>query len=390
MDQTIKYAIGILKAAITGEPGELPRGAAMKLLLQLFQNQSVVAMGYVGAVKSGLPEDTPPAIYLADLYCLEMVTSERQMALFQQICDAFENAGIEYMPVKGTIMKRLYPDHAMRKMTDADILIREEQYEKICPIMRSLGFTEAMESDHEHIWMQEFLKVELHKHLIPSYKKDLYCYFGTGWDLAKIQDGCRWAMTQEDAFIYNFIHFAKHYRDGEGHCRFVVDIWVHMRSYPDMDKTYIRSKLQQMKMEIFYDNIMRLIDCWFGDGQWDNRMEKITSILFCADGQDDKQRQSVAQNAQQAGSVKETQKLRRLRRIFPDREHMDWSYPQWKKKPLVVAWCLRWWDLLVNRRDVLKKRAEENTKVTEQEVENYRKDLEYVGLQYADSVALPD
>ena len=35
-------------------------------------------------------------------------------------------------------------------------------------------------------------------------------------------------------------------------------------------------------------------------------------------------------------------------------------------------------------------RNKENTKVTEQEVENYRKDLEYVGLQYADSVALPD
>ena len=267
----------------------------------------------------------------------------------------------------------------------------EEQYEQICPIMQSLGFTEAMESDHEHIWMHEFLKVELHKHLIPSYKKDLYCHFGTGWDLAKNRDGCRWSMTQEDAFIYNFIHFAKHYRDGEGHCRFVVDIWVHMRSYPDMDKAYIRGRLQNMKMEAFYDHIMHLIDCWFGEGQWDDRMEKITDILFHTDGQDEKQRQNVAQNANLAQqTVKGAQKARWLRRIFPDREHMDWSYPKWKKKPLVVAWCLRWWDLLVNRRDVVKKRTGEINTVTQQEVDNYRKDLEYVGLQYADSVALPD
>lgn len=39
---------------------------------------------------------------------------------------AFDAGGIDYMPLKGSILKDLYPRHEMRMMGDADILIRME------------------------------------------------------------------------------------------------------------------------------------------------------------------------------------------------------------------------------------------------------------------------
>ncbi len=393
MNPIIQGAICMIKSAITGLPCPIPEGVPLLDVQKLMLQQRILAMGYIGAINTGYPPENKGMLYLLDQYCGAVLHSERQMAQIARISQAFDQNGIDYMPVKGAIMKAIYPNPELRTMSDADILIREEQYPQIAPIMAELGFQETGESDHEHIWIHEHLKVELHKRLIPTYNTDLYSYFGEGWDLAKTCNGHCWAMSQEDAFIYNFIHFAKHYRDGDVNCRFVIDLWVHRRHCPELDMQYIRRQMEKMKMEVFYDNIMHLLDVWFQDAPWDEKTQRITQVLFNTDAQDLKEVHTIAQNArvaQQAGSTKRLKRTQFWNRVFPSREHMDWSYPKWKKTPLPIAWMLRWGDLLINRRDVIKNRQEEMDSVTEQALTQYRQDLEYVGLQFSDGVALPE
>ncbi len=382
-----KIAIQLLKSAITGEPGELPNVYHMGTVQNLMLKQGVITMGYIGAVNNHYPTEKPLMIHLLDYYCCATLQSERQLYMIDRICSAFEENGFDYMPVKGAIMKHLYPNHELRGMSDADILIREEQYPQIRAVMTDLGFEEVGESDHEHIWSHDHLTVELHKRLMPTYNKDYYSYFGVGWDLAKVQNGHRWSMTHEDAFIYDFIHFAKHYRDGEGNCRFVVDLWIHMRSFPDLDMDYIRHEMVKMHMGAFYDNIMNLIKAWFYDGPWDEKTERITEVLF-SDDEQKKEANLLAKNVRSEQN-NGTAKRRKLQIIFPDKEHMRWSYPKWKKIPLPIAWVLRWFDILLFRRNVIKNKASE-TKVTQAEIDHYRKDLEYVGLEFSDGIVLPD
>lgn len=393
MNPITQGAICMIKSAITGAPCPIPKGISLRDVQQLMLQQRILAMGYIGAINSGYPSENKLMLYLLDQYCCAVLHSERQMEQVAKISQAFDQNGIDHMPVKGSIMKAIYPNPELRTMSDADILIRQEQYPQIVPIMEQLGFKETGESDHEHIWVHEHLKVELHKRLIPSYNTDLYSYFGEGWDLAKTCKGHCWAMSQEDSFIYNFIHFAKHFRDGDVNCRFVIDLWVHLRHCPELDLTYIRKQMEKMKMEVFYDNIMQLLAVWFDDAPWDEKTQRITEVLFNTDTQDLKEIHTIAQNArvaQQTGSTKQLKRTQFWNRAFPSREHMDWSYPKWKKTPLPIAWMLRWGDLLINRRDVIKNRQEEMDTVTTQAIEKYRQDLEYVGLQFSDNVALPE
>ena len=156
-------------------------------------------------------------------------------------------------------MKQRYPKHEFRPMADADILIREEQYEQIRPLMRQLGFYEGVESNHEYIWDSVSLHVELHKRLVPSYNKDYYAYFGDGWRLATGHKGTRFFMTPEDEFIYLFVHLAKHYRDGGVGCRQMVDLWVQRRSFPGLDEDYLRRELRKLHLLEFYDNVHKTL-----------------------------------------------------------------------------------------------------------------------------------
>lgn len=393
MTITQEGVLCLIKSAITGQSDPLPENFQLRPAMELMLSQGLGAMCYIAALNYNLHPGSKGMAYLQDLYCLTVIHSEQQMEQITRICTAFEENGIAYMPVKGSIMKSLYPDHAMRTMCDADILIHEEEYPRIRTIMEQLGFQEAGESDHEHIWNNKYLMVELHKRLMPTYNKDYYSYFGEGWDLAKVNQGCRWAMTHEDAFIYDTIHFAKHYRDASANAHFLIDLWIHMRSYPDLDQDYIRQQMRRLRMESFYDNILDVIRAWFEGGQWNEKIHRITDVLFNEDAQQKKENKEIAKStraAQEVGSVSKANKARMLHKIFPSKEQLSFSYPQWKKVPLPFAWVLRWFYLLFCRRDAIKREQAKLDQVTEQDMENYRQDLEYIGLEFSDQVVLPE
>ena len=47
-----------------------------------------------------------------------------------------------------------------------------------------------------------------------------------------------------------------------------------------MDETYIRGVMETMKMERFHDNILLLLDYWFGDGAGNETLDIITEFIF--------------------------------------------------------------------------------------------------------------
>ncbi len=394
MTVTQQGVLCMIKSAITGQCDPLPEDFQLLPAAKLMRAQGLIAMCYAAVQNYGLEPDSELMTSLRDQYCVSFLRSEQQMNQIALICKAFEENAIDYMPLKGSIIKPLYPDHAMRTMSDADILIHDEEYDRIAPVMEKLGFRETGESDHEHIWKNKQLMVELHKRLIPSYNKDYYSYFGAGWDLAKVNvGGHRWAMTHEDAFIYDTIHFAKHYRDGSANAHFLIDLWIQMRQYPDMDQAYIRQQMARIRMESFYDNILHVLKVWFEGGQWDEKADKITTVLFVESNQQMKEHQALAQDTravQASGSVKKAKKTRLWKKLFPSKEIMGYSYPQWKKVPLPIAWVMRWFYLLFCRGDAIEKLTAPKNKIDEAAVENYRQDLEYIGLEFSDQVVLPD
>ena len=171
--------------------------------------------------------------------------------MLDKVFAAFDEHHIDYLPLKGVLLKHIYPKAEMRSMGDADVLIRVDQYDRIKPLMPPLGFAEVTESDHELIWQSEVLHLELHKRLVPSYHEAEFAYFGDGWDRAVKLQGCRYDMKPEDEYVFLFAHFAKHYVDGGIGIRHALDLWVYRRTNPDLDNAYIQTELKKLKLERF-------------------------------------------------------------------------------------------------------------------------------------------
>ena len=186
MDKLQTGIIGLVKSALTGEAAVIPTDFDWNAALKTGKKHQILPMLCEGAANAGI--DLPPeaAQTLETATAVNLFISQNQLYAFDAICKAFDENGIDYMPLKGAVLKRIYPKPELRPMSDADILIRQTQYAQIRPVMAALGYTEVLESDHELVWDKKgVLHLELHKRLIPSYNKDYYAYYGDGWRFAQ-------------------------------------------------------------------------------------------------------------------------------------------------------------------------------------------------------------
>jgi hypothetical protein len=251
----------------------------------------------------------------------------------------------------------------------------------------ALGYQPGLESDHEYVWNAPDLYLELHKRLIPSYNADYYAYYGDGWQLAKHREGFCYTMTREDTFIYLFTHFAKHYRDGGIGCRHVLDLWVYLRAYPDLDMTYIRGELEKLKIGTFYENVRRLLDAWFEDGKMDDRLELMNAFIFDS-GSWGKRKNHVlsaeVKSRKAAGSARGGRIRSVCRLLFPAARDMVFQYPILENAPwlLPVMWPVRWVKVILFRRSKLRMVQREFRAATTEKVDEFQWALNEVGLDF--------
>ncbi len=314
--------------------------------------------------------------------------SENQLMEIDRICKAFDENGIEYLKLKGSIIKRLYPQHEMRVMSDADILIRENQMDKLEKLLPTLGCTFECASDHEWIWKSDIISLELHKRIVASYQKDFYAFFNNGWKLAKKknENSCEYVMSLEDEFLYLFTHLAKHYRDAGIGIKHLTDIYLFLNAYPDLDTEYIHTSLDKMHLLEFYKNIKKTLDVWFNGAECDEISKFITAKIF-DDGVYGTLVNSLKSDAlkfSKGTDEKGAKRKKRLYMIFLPYNKMCVVFPVLRKAPILLPflWAWRLIRTVLFRRDRIKKLNDEVENYSQTDIDEYQVELNYVGLDY--------
>lgn len=384
MDSQQRRVIDIVYSALTGEKISLPEDFDFLKGVKIARRHKIEVMFYYGALNCGFGQDEPLIQELFTLVCGNIAVSEQQNYSIKEIFLAFDEQEIDYLPLKGVLLKNIYPKPEMRSMGDADILIKTEQYDKIRPIMVKLGYKKVTESDHEFIWKKNNINIELHKRLIPSYNKDYYSYFGDGWSLAKLKNGTSYSMTDEDQLIYLFTHFAKHYRDAGIGIKHMTDLWVYRKSKPLLDEKYIKKELTALQLYGFYVNIINTLAVWFDGIEGDEKTDFITDVIFNSGvyGTRDKHAISDAVKISRSTNKVKTRKLFKL--IFPAYQVMGIKYPLLKKAPflLPIMWIHRILTTILFKSNRIKAQAQAIDQMSAENINNYQQDLNYVGLDF--------
>ena len=390
MNSYQKSFVALILSALNEIPANIPNDFDWHKALKDAERHRVSPIIYYGAFnsKNAVPKEVYDILEMSAFKSLAI--DQRQLFAVTQIFEAFEKNEIHYMPLKGCLLKKLYPKTDMRVMVDADVLVKTEQYPKIKNIMSSLGYCETKESDHEYIWDKKgFFHLELHKRLIPSNNEDYYSYYGDGWKFAKkTGETYRYRLSNEDMFVYVFTHFAKHYRNGEIVLRNIIDLYILLKNNPDIRHSeYIRGEIEKLGLDKFYLNILDLIDVWFNDSPENYVVDFITDNIFGENRDKSLDRFFISitvQEMQKNNSASKAKRNKVLRSLFPKYSDMKIKYRFLKQVPILLPfmWAVRLVDAALFRRRDVKVRMEKLKQLDPESLNTYQKELETVGLTF--------
>lgn len=383
----IQIAIScLLRAALTGKHDQLPENFSLSELVLIAKKHQCENLFYYGALNCNIPQTDPAMVSLMETMLCCYAVNENQVYESKQLFHAFETNRIEYLPLKGTVLKALYPKEDMRMMGDIDILIHEDRLPQIRSFLEEMGYSFRLESAHEVVFKKGQMKLELHKYLIPPYHKDLCQFFGDGWQLSDRTEGTyRCSMSDENTYLYLFAHFSKHFRDGGIGIRHLTDLWVWQQTHPDMDQKVIEQGLERLCLQQFHQNIDSTIEVWFAGAEATEMTDFITGRIISSGvfGQTELRRIGTATvNATNAKSARQIQNKNIISLIFPPKTLLQKDYPVLKKCGFLLPaiWVIRAFKAIFIKGSV-PEHANRMKQLSASSIKKYQQSLKYVGLE---------
>ncbi|MBO5357309.1 MAG: nucleotidyltransferase family protein [Clostridia bacterium] len=378
----------LINNALKGENQPLPEGFDYSAVYQFGVKHQILPMLYYGGASDIklISSDIDNKMLFGTMQLTAL--SENQLYEIDRVCKEFDKNGIEYLKLKGSIIKRLYPQGEMRVMSDADILIRKNQMDEIENVLPNIGFVYKYTSEYEWVWSNENLTMELHTGVVAEREKDFYEYFGDGWKLAhKKGDGtCEYVMSLEDELVYLFTHLAKHYREAGIGIKHLTDIYLFLKEYPQLDLEYVYASFEKLHLLEFFKNIKRTLDVWFNGSECDEISEFITAKIFESGvyGTQLERIKTSAVRVSKGRSIKGAKRKRLMNNLFPSYKVMCLSRPYLKKAPVLLpfAWIWRLITGVIFKNKKIKEKSNEINAVNQETVDACQAELNYVGLDF--------
>lgn len=380
-----KDVLTLIRCAFSGEKPELSGKITMRGIFNFCMAHHILGLVYGALEKVDYVAGDEEFAEIRQKYDLLVYINLRQTLDLQRIGEIFSKSGIDYMPLKGAVLKTIYPSPVMRVMGDIDILVRESEKDEIVALMQENGYNFVRESDHELIFGYTPACIELHKRLIPSYNLDYNRYYEDSWKFAKKSCGNEYAMTDEDFFVYIFTHFAKHYRDCGAGIKYIVDFYVFLKEKPNLNMAYIEEQLKELKLFEFYRNILDLIGVWFYGEEDTEKSDFLTTRIFAGGVYGNGDNSGLSSLLKISKKHKRYRLVAFMRLIFPSVEAMKYNFPVLNKCILLLpfTYIVR----IISKIVKPKKAAQAINKMngvakSAEEVKRYKAELNHVGLDY--------
>ena len=180
---------------------------------------------------------------------------------FEEICEALEQAKIPYLPLKGSVLRALYPKGWMRTSCDIDILVREADLERAVTVLcETLEYEKKGLGSHDvSLFSPANIHLELHYDLVEDARaNNCAALLSHIWEYAhpKAEGSAEHVLSDEMFYFYHIAHMAKHFEIGGCGLRPFLDLWL--LDHIEADKARRDALLEQGKLLQFAEICRRL------------------------------------------------------------------------------------------------------------------------------------
>ena len=317
----------------------------LSFFIKLSKHHSLMAFLYqaINNVKANVPSEALNELehyYLANLRKSVLFDKERN-----ELFNYLKEKQIEYLPLKGIIIKNYYLDPYTREFADNDILFDDKGSALIRDYFKSRQYTVELykKSNHDVYIKKPFFNFEMHRALFfpnEDNAKNVE-YFKDYLNNSPKKDEYEHYLTNENFYIYFLAHSYKHYHVSGCGIRTLIDIYLYLKNN-DLDFDYINKELAKLDLLDFSNDIKSLSFKLFDDQELND--EEIEMLLFISSsGTYGTLEHSVSKGVKEKGKFGYM-----MKRIFPPYSFYKSAYP-WAYYSFIlipIAWLCRFFRIL--------------------------------------------
>ena len=318
--------------------------------------------------KSGVFENLPDDMDEKERAAIEKVKEKFDEQIFtavyryeninyelERLKETLEEAKIPFIPLKGAVIRKYYPEPWMRTSCDIDILIKNADTDIAIGILCKAGYirTEDSSTHDYNLVSSNGIHIELHFTLTQG---EDFCAANelvkTIWNEAILDEGeCCYSLIPETIVFYHLLHMARHILHGGCGVRPFIDLWL-------LNKKMI---YDQQKLEIMLINgglfaldkaALCLCKVWLENGEHNSNTRALEKYIINGGVY------GTAENSARVQAAKKVGKLKLFFNImFLKKETLAVIYPKLKKHPLLLPWyqIKRWFRIFnKDKRDKVK------------------------------------
>ena len=397
MNNVISILINSIKYEICGQNEKivLPE-VAVRFLSELYRLSKAHDVAHlVGDAlnKNGVFENFPDDIDENERAAIKKIKAKFDEQIFtavyryeninyelEQICKTLEEAKIPFIPLKGSVLRKYYPEPWMRTSCDIDILVKEKDADNAAEYLQTqLQYGVDRKGQHDvSMFTASNVHVELHFKLLDSdFKqvKDLIDVW-RGDEISLLSDS-EYQMSKELFLLYHIYHMAKHFVHGGCGIKPFIDLWI-IKNKVGFDEEKAQKMLQESGLLAFFERSTDLVNVWF-EGKEHSEITQEMEDYILQGGVYGTLKQNLAMSQNKKGG-----KFRHLMsRIFLSYKDMAVYYPSLKKCPILFPFyqVRRWCRILFcGGRKAAMNEIKVNQNITTEEQERAKKLLEELNL----------
>lgn len=269
---------------------------------------------------------------------MSVYMNEQMKYAFGIICGAFDEAGIAYIPLKGSVIRPYYPYESMRTSCDIDILIHEYDIDAAIRCLESKGYCCGNKHYHDiSLYSPNKIHLELHFNIQENIDS-LDVVLKNAWQYATLTKGCRYEFEKQFFVYHMYAHMAYHFLSGGCGIRSLLDIWVMEHK---MDATYLCAEelLRKAGIYKFATEMSNIAEKCFSKNTEDVFADTVLKYIYSGGVYG-----SSENNIAVYKSKKNSSFLYLIERLFLPYNSMTVSYPILKKAPYLLpfCWIVRW------------------------------------------------
>ena len=329
--QELELLLSAVRAAMTGQVATLSTVStdAWRRVCAMAKAHDLSLPAFEGLSGVELPPEAAQAFLRHSAATLSRFYA--QDAATARLCAAFDEAALDYLPLKGSVLRELYPSPEWRVGRDVDILVRATDLERARAIAeRVLEPVKISEGYHDvGLETADGARIELHFALFNGDE-------GFGELLSDpfahaTASGCRYRQSDAALYAYHVAHMAKHFRHGGCGLRAFLDLSLLCRRLSEDALASARAMLTAAGLAGFESAVCRLSRVLFEGEQGDTDTARLASFVA--------ENKAFGSFSSQAAADRRAGKRGVWGRVFPPYRVMCRLYPALRKCPLLLPFC---------------------------------------------------